>query len=425
MTHLKEKLQNIPKSAGCYIFKDEKEQVIYVGKSKYLPKRVTSYFQKKHIDKTKVLVENITDVEFLITSSESEALILEEDLIKTYKPKYNIKCKDDKSRKISICLGDVPFQKLEIVRNKKDDRPSFDFTNGLKCSEVYDLIHDIFPLRSCSYALSQENIDSEKFKPCLEYHLGRCNAPCIGLQTNIEYLRYVFMIKKLFEFKFNDVKKFFYRELNSFSEKMEFEKCQDYLYRLKGLDRLESLVEPLRIVKFHNKANEIKKTLGLKKIPTVIEGFDNSHHQGDCNVAASVRFVNEKPNKSEYRKYIIRESNNGNDYKSFEEVIFRRFKRLLDEKGTLPDLVLIDGGIGQLNVAKRVLEVLQLNDKLDLISISKNDRHRSSIIHTESGKTFQMTENQCFTVLGVIQEEVHRFAIKFHREKYSKKNLAG
>lgn len=423
---LKDKLSDIPKSPGCYIFKDNKEQIIYVGMSKFLPKRVASYFQKKHNNnKTKVLVENIHDVEFRATNSEAEALILEEELIKTYKPKFNIKCKDDKSRKISICLGEPPFQKLEMVRNKVDDRPSFDFTNGQLCSDVFDLLHDIFPLRSCSYNLTTENIESGKFKTCLEYHLGRCNAPCIGLQTGLEYLRNVYMIKKLFEFNFNDVKKFLHREMFSFSEKMEFEKANDYLHRIQSLDKLQTLVEPLRVSKYHQKATEIKNTLGLKKLPITIEAFDNSHNQGDCNVAASVQYINEKPNKSEYRKYIIKESNMGDDCASFEEVVFRRFKRVLDEKGKLPDLVLIDGGIGQLNVAKRVLDRLKLMGKVDLISISKNDNHRSSVIHTVGGKTYNMTDNQHFTILGVIQEEVHRFAIKFHREKYSKKVLAG
>jgi excinuclease ABC subunit C len=233
------------------------------------------------------------------------------------------------------------------------------------------------------------------------------------------------MIKKLFDFNFSEVKKFLHREMFGFSEKMEFEKANDYLHRIKGLDKLEELVEPLRIGKYQQKAAEIKNILGLRKIPVIIEAFDNSHNQGDCNVAASVQYINEKPNKSEYRKYIIKEVNNGDDCASFEEVIFRRFKRVLDEKGKLPDLVLIDGGIGQFNVAKRVLDRLKLTGKIDLISISKNDNHRSSVIHTIDGKSHNMSDNQHFTVLGKIQEEVHRFAVKFHREKYSKKVLAG
>jgi excinuclease ABC subunit C len=177
----------------------------------------------------------------------------------------------------------------------------------------------------------------------------------------------------------------------------------------------------LRVNNYHQKATKIKNTLGLKKLPVIIEAFDNSHNQGDSNVAASVRYINEKPNKSDYRKYIIKEGNMGDDCASFEEVLFRRFKRVLDEKDKLPDLVLIDGGIGQLNVAIRVFEKLKLTNRVDLISISKDGNHRSSVIHTTDG----MRHNMEFPVLGVIQEEVHRFAIKFHREKSVKKLLSG
>jgi excinuclease ABC subunit C len=229
------------------------------------------------------------------------------------------------------------------------------------------------------------------------------------------------MVKKLFDFNFSEVKKFLHREMFGFSEKMEFEKANDYLHRIQGLDKLEELVEPLRINKYNQQATNLKNILGLKKLPVIIEAFDNSHNQGDCNVAASVRYINEKPNKSDYRKYIIKEGNMGDDCASFEEVVFRRFKRVLDEKGKLPDLVLIDGGTGQLNVAIKVFKDLGLTDKVDLISISKDDNHRSSVIHTTDGMRHKME----FPVLGTIQEEVHRFAIKFHREKSVKKLLAG
>jgi len=163
--------------------------------------------------------------------------------------------------------------------------------------------------------------------------------------------------------------------------------------------------------------------LGLTKIPNIIEAFDNSHNQGESNVAASIRFVNGKPNKSEYRKFNIKSFTGVDDYASFDEVLNRRFKRLLDEKQQLPDLVVIDGGKGQLNVAKKVFEQLGLTTKIDLISISKDDSHKSEIVHTIDGKLVEIKNNITFTLLGRIQEEVHRFAIKFHREKQTKKLL--
>jgi excinuclease ABC subunit C len=422
---ISEKLKNIPKFAGCYLFKDDKEQVIYVGMSKYLPKRVSSYFQKKHSDfKTKQLVENAKDVDFLITSSESEALLMEEELIKLYRPKFNIKGKDDKSRKWSICFSDEPFPKLEVIRNKDDDRPSLDFTNGLICYEIYDLIHDAFELRSCSYELTDENIESQKFKACLEYQMQRCLAPCLGLTTKFQYLNRIEQVKRIFELNFEKVKSDIKRIMKYHSGKLEFELAQTQLHKLKVVEELELKLEVVRLRKYNKKAFEIKRELNLDRLPLIIEAFDNSHHQGDSNVAASVRFVNDRPNKSDYRKYIIKSFEGINDYASFEEVLTRRFSRMLKEKIQLPHLVIIDGGKGQLNVAIKVFDTLKLHDKIDLISISKDGNHKSSQVHTRDGKSFGITSNPNFVLLSKVQEEVHRFAIKFHRDKQSKKLIS-
>jgi len=417
-----EKLKDIPKFPGCYLFKDDKEQIIYVGMSKYLPKRVSSYFQKKHeCKKTKTLVENIRDVEFMIASSEQEALLLEEDLIKLYKPKFNIKGKDDKTRNWSITITEGRVPKLEVVREKPEGKPSMDFTNGFKCQEVYNLIHDVFPLRSCSYDLTNEAITAGKFKPCLEYHLGRCMAPCVNVDVIFQNYKNIMLIKKLFELNFSFVRKELTREMNNLAQKMEFEKANTYLHRLNALNELDKAVEPIRTRQHNKVAMDIKNTLGLRNMPLIVEAFDNSHNQGDCNVAASVRYVNQSPDKSNYRKYNIKTFTGANDYASFDEVLHRRFERLLKEKKQLPHLVLIDGGVGQLNVAKKVFGELNILDKVDLISISKDDKHKSSVIHLTDGRTASIKDNLNFTFLGIIQEEVHRFAIKFHREKSGKK----
>jgi len=419
---ISQKLNSIPQHAGCYLFKNDKEQIIYVGMSKFLPKRVKSYFQKKHEDtKTKVLVENITDVEFMITSSEQEAILLEEELIKLYNPKFNIKGKDDKSRRWSICFTDERFPKLEIVRNKSDERPSLDFTSGQLAHEIYDLLYNIFPFRSCSYKLSDENVESSKFKTCLEYDLGRCKAPCVNLISSFEYLMMVNSCKTLFTLDILKVKKELTKEMKYYSDKTEFEKANQVLHRIKDLDQFNEKIETLRIIKTNKSAYELKKVLGLSQLPIIIEAFDNSHNQGDCNVAASVRFVNQKPDKSNYRKYIIRSHEGINDYASFDEVLHRRFKRLIDDKLELPNLVLIDGGKGQLNVAIKVFKELNILDKVDLISISKNDKHKSSIIHLVGGETHEILSDRNFSSLAKIQDEVHRFAIKFHNQKRFKK----
>ena len=424
MIFLRDKVNNAPKYPGCYLFKDEREQIIYVGMSKFLPKRVKSYFTKKHDDlKTQTLVENIRDVEFQIASSEQEAIVMEEELIKLYKPKFNIKGKDDKTRKWSVTLTQERFPKLEIVRAKDDDRFSFDFTSGFLASQVFELLTDLFPLRSCSYDLTQENIDKGKFKTCLEYQMGRCSAPCVGLVSTVIYQMNLNVINKIFQMDFGPARKHISRLMKEHSSKLEFELAHNYKIKLETLKELEKKVELVRVRKYNKKAFEMKKLLKLKQLPLIIEAFDNSHNQGDCNVAASVRFLNEKPEKSQYRKYNIKTVVGVDDYASFEEILDRRFSRLISEKQQLPHLVVIDGGVGQLNVARRVFEKLDLLGKIDLISISKDKGHRSSLIHTLDGSRFQITDSLSFTHLGEVQEEVHRFAIKFHREKTSKKFL--
>jgi excinuclease ABC subunit C len=419
-----EKLKNIPQFPGCYLFKDDKDQIIYVGMSKFLPKRVTSYFQKNHDNqKTKYLVEQIKDVDFVITSSEQEAILMEEELIKVYKPKFNIKGKDDKTRKWSICITDERFPKLEIVRNNTDNRDSLDFTSGLLCREVYNLIHDIIDLRSCSYDLTQENIDKGKFKICLEYQMMRCSGPCVNKITEIIYQSKIQLVKKIFELDLKYVENKLKKLVKYHSDKLEFEIAGNLHSKVEMIKELESKVETIRIRKSNKNAFELKKLLNLNNVPLIIEGFDNSHNQGDSNVAASVRFINEIPNKNDYRKYNIKSFQGIDDYASFDEILNRRFGKLIKEKQQLPNLVLIDGGKGQLNVAIRVFEQLGIINKVDLISVSKDDNHKSSIIHTINGKTHSILSNTTFTILGKVQEEVHRFVINFHRQKQSKKLL--
>lgn len=418
-----EKLKNIPKNPGCYLFKNDREQIIYVGMSKFLPKRVSSYFQKNQKGKTKSLVENISDVEFKITSSEQEAIILEEELIKLYKPKFNIKGKDDKTRNWSICFTNEDFPKLEIVRNKQDDRISLDFTSGNLCREIYNLIHDVFPLRSCSYDLNEENIRKEKFKTCLEFHLGRCNAPCVNNIQKALYNSIVIDVKKVLSLDISSLQKKLKKTMKYYSANLEFEKAQDLLLKLTNLESIDNKLNVIKLQKYNKKAFDIKNILGLKNQPNVIEAFDNSHNQGSSNVAASVRYENDNPVKSEYRNYIIRSFDGIDDYSSFDEVLQRRFKRMVNEKQKLPDLVIIDGGKGQLNVTKRVFEELNLIDTVDLISISKDSKHKSSTIHLTNGNEVKINTNNNFVLLSKIQEEVHRFVIKFHRKKEIKRLL--
>ena len=418
-----EKLSNIPQSSGCYLFKNEKGQIIYVGKSKFLPKRVKSYFQKNHKDKkTTFLVNEIRDVDFMTTDDESQSLLLEDELIKTHKPKYNIKAKDDRSRRWFITLSDEEFPRLLVCNPSNfSGQILLESTSSNTCYEIYEMVHDIFNLRSCSYDLTEENISKEKFKTCLEFHLNRCNAPCVSNIQKFSYLKIVSEMKDVFSFQFDKVRNSLRRYMKQYSEQMEFEKAQDIKNRMSVVDDLQNKMETFRVRRYNNIAREFKESLGLLNVPSLIEAFDNSHTAGDCQVSALVRYKNGKTDKSNYRKFNIKTVEGPDDYASFTEVLNRRFKRLLDEKQELPSLVVIDGGKGQLGVAKKVFESLGLLSSIDLISISKNDKHQSQTIHTIDGSSFDIPRNEFGFLLAEVQNEVHRFVITFHRQKRSKK----
>ena len=419
---LVEKLKNIPKSSGCYLFKDKKGQIIYVGKAKHLPNRVKSYFSNKnHTSKTKLLVENVSDVDFLTTLDENSALVLENDLIKTHNPKFNIKLKDDRSKKWYLTLTDDNFPRLEVKNDTNlDSDPLIEVPSSSLCHEMYDLLHDIFNLRSCSYELTPENIENNKFKVCLESHMGRCDAPCVSNINKFIYREVITELKQVVSFNFDQLRGKLIRKMNAFSKNMEFEKANTIKFRLNALDKYEKCVESARIGGYLVIADEFKTTFGLQNTPIDIEMYDNSHTAGDCQVSALVRYTNGRKNTSEYRKFNIKTVEGPDDYASFDEVLRRRFTRLLKERGKLPDMVIIDGGKGQLGVAKRVFDELSLSNRIDLLSISKNSQHRSDIIHFTNKNSVKFENKKFFNLLATIQDEVHRFVITFHRKKRSK-----
>jgi excinuclease ABC subunit C len=419
---LEEKLKNIPKSSGCYLFKDKKGQIIYVGKAKYLPNRVKSYFSNKnHSDKTKLLVENVSDVDFLTTLDENSALTLENDLIKSHKPKFNIKLKDDRSKKWYLTLSNEVFPRLEVKNETNlDSDPLICVTSSNICYEMYDLLHDIFNLRSCSYDITPENVENTKFSTCLESHMGRCDAPCVGNINKFVYNSTISDLKDVISYKIDQYRGKLSRLMDKYSKNMEFEKANDIKFRLDALNKYEKCVETTRIGGYLVIADEFKTTYSLKNTPIDIEMYDNSHIMGDCQVSALVRYTNGKKNTSEYRKFNIKTVEGPDDYASFDEVLRRRFQRLLSEKKKLPDMVIIDGGKGQLGVAKRVFNELSILDRVDLVSISKNSSHKSDILHFIDGNTVKFENYKFFNLLATIQDEVHRFVITFHRKKRSK-----
>jgi excinuclease ABC subunit C len=358
----------------------------------------------------------------MTTDDESQALLLEDELIKTHKPKYNIKAKDDRSRRWFITLSDEEFPRLLVCNPSNfSGEILLESTSSNTCYEIYKMVHDIFNLRSCSYDLTEENILKEKFKTCLEFHLNRCNAPCVSNIQKFSYLKIVSEMKDVFSFQFDKVRNNLRRYMKQYSEQMEFEKAQDIKNRMSVVDDLQNKMETFRVRRYNNIAREFKESLGLLNVPSLIEAFDNSHTAGDCQVSALVRYKNGKTDKSNYRKFNIKTVEGPDDYASFTEVLNRRFKRLLDEKQELPSLVVIDGGKGQLGVAKKVFESLGLLSSIDLISISKNDKHQSQTIHLTDGSSFDIPRNEFGFLLAEVQNEVHRFVISFHRQKRSKK----
>ena len=412
---------SIPETPGCYLFKDEREQIIYVGKSKFLPKRVNSYFQKNHKDvKTGKLVTEIKNVDFISTETENEALVLEEDLIKLYKPKFNIKGKDSKTIRSKLVLLDGDWKKIELYYPQEEFKGQVlaEFTSGKVANEVLQLIYDIFNLRSCSYDLTEENISKNKFKSCLEWHLGRCSAPCVGLANKIDYLFSIKLIKDIFSHNFKSSINFFSRRMKYFSSTLEFEKAQIEKDKIFKIKQIEKLIKPLRVIGYRKRIVEIQNLLGLKLTPTVIDAFDNSHTAGDEAVCGMVRFTLLQPEKDQWRKFIIKSGAGGDDYGSFSEVLKRRFVRLIEEKKNLPNLIIIDGARPQLNVAISVLKSLEIYDKLDVISISKDDKHKANLIHLVDGKDVPISQ---FKEFAHILNEVHRFSLDFHRKRMAKK----
>lgn len=414
---------NIPLGAGCYLFKDQKQQIIYVGKSKCLPSRVKSYFRKNHPDgKTQKLVLEICDVNFISTESETEALVLEEDLIKLYKPKFNIKGKDSRTIKSHLLLLEGEWPRLELVFPGSPVKGLVisEFTSGKVAKEIFALLHQLFSLRTCGYELSRENIELKKFGACLEWHLGRCPAPCLGLAKKSEYLESLGLIRELFKHNYPYLRQVFGKKMRQLSRALDFEGAGRWKEKLQLLGRIEVLLKPALIIKKRLRLEQIGLALGLRATPTTIDAFDNSHTSGTEAVCGMVRFTLLGAQKDQWRKFIIKSGAGGDDYGSFKEVLTRRFGRLLAEGTALPNLVILDGGRQQLAVGMAVFSELGLTERVDLIAISKDSRHRAHKIHTTSGQEIAIAP---YLELSQVLAEVHRFSLDFHRLRRSKKSL--
>ena len=536
---------NLPESPGCYQYLDDKGEVIYVGKAKNLKRRVYSYFSKEHQSrKTAMLVSKIRDIKYVIVNTEEDALLLENNLIKRYKPHYNVLLKDDKTYP-SICVTNEYFPRIFKTRNIVRNGATYfgPYSHIPTLNALLDLIKNLYPLRSCHHALTPENIHSGKFKVCLEYHIKNCKGPCIGAQTREEYLKNIQEAKEILKGNTAEISRKLLFDMQSLASEMRFEEAQsikqkydlleayrsksevvsnvlnnidvftieddensayiNYLHvtngsinqaftfeykkrmnespeellvlgigemreryksysreiivpfpvelelenvtftipqrgdkkkllelsilnvkqykvdRLKQAEKLNPEQKTVRLMK------ELQTALNLDRLPMRIECFDNSNISGTDAVAACVVFKKCKPSKQDYRKYNIKTVVGPDDYASMKEVVRRRYSRLIEENGEIPDLIITDGGKGQMEVVREVIED-ELGLQIPIAGLAKDSKHRTNELLFGNPPIVigLKTDSFVFKLLTQIQDEVHRFAITFHREKRSKHQTA-
>lgn len=533
-------IKSLPEVPGVYQYFDKQEKIIYIGKAKNLKKRVSSYFNKiQDNHKTRLLVKNIVRIEHVVVDSEMDALLLENNLIKKYKPKYNILLKDDKTYPW-ICVKKEPFPRVFFTRRVIKDGSEYfgPFTSLKTVRSLFDLIKGLYPLRSCNYDLSSEKIAAKKYKVCLEYHIGNCLAPCVAEVSKESYDENINSIRQILKGNFKQALTAFEKQMKGYAQGMEFEKAQWIKEKIEDLKKFQAkstVVNPkishvdvfsifsdeshgyinylqvsygaivrshtleikkkldesdntllqlgiieirqlfsssantlflseavslgdqlnvfvpqqgdkkklvelsLRNAKYfrmerfkqmkivdpdrHTKRimNQMKADLRLPYIPVHIECFDNSNIQGSNPVAACVVFKNGKPSKKEYRHYNIKTVIGPDDFASMEEVVFRRYKRLLEEDAPLPQLIVIDGGKGQLSSAVKSLEILGLRGKISILGIAK--RLEEIYFPNDSIPLYLDKKSETLKILQRARDEAHRFGISFHRQKRSKSSL--
>lgn len=534
----------IPALPGIYKYYNAEGTLIYVGKAKHLRKRVSSYFSKSKTSyKTAELVQRIHKIEFTIVDNESDAFLLENQLIKKYQPFYNISLKDDKTYPY-IVIKNEPFPRVFFTRKKINDGSKYfgPYTSIYKVRELLNFLKEQIPLRTCKLNLTQKNIESGKFKVCLEFHLGNCKGPCEGFQTKEDYDTGIIQISEILKGNLSPVVKYYKDKMQQYSDQMEFEKAADCLNRLnnlmdyqersvvinntkgsldvfsileegktayvnylhlnegaiintktvtiekkleeeavevlmyaiselretfesdsseiivpfpveiadktvqvtvpksgakfkllqlsqKNVNHFKSELQLRKILKLEDKTFEeqnhilqkLQQDLHLPEVPLHIECFDNSNVQGHHPVAAMVCFKNGVPDKNNYRKFKIKTVSGINDFASMKEVVFRRYKALTEKNELLPQLVIIDGGKGQLNAAIESIHALHLQGKMTIVGLAKN---QEEIFYPGDRDSLKLPwDSESLKLIRRIRDEVHRFAITFHRDVRSKQAL--
>jgi len=537
LEYLKSLVYVLPDQPGIYQYFDSLGKIIYVGKAKNLKKRVSSYFNKNQQNrKTAILVRSIAEIRHMVVETEQDALLLENNLIKKYQPRYNIRLKDDKTYPW-IVIKNEPFPRVFQTRNVIRDGSTYfgPYTSILTVRMLLDLFRKLFKLRNCKLNLSEENIRQKKFKVCLEYHIGNCNAPCVGKIELDQYQKSIDQIKEILKGNITGVIKYLKDLMRQYSVEMKFEDAANVKEKLDLLEKFQSrstvvsntisdvdvftidvdeafaYVNYLKIIrgaimqtytmeikkvldespeellefaivdirqKIFSNAKEIlvplkldiqlegvkiqipkqgdkkkllelsernakyfriekmkhqvvsrteknvsriletmQKDLQLKVQPVHIECFDNSNLQGTNPVSSCVVFKNTRPSKKDYRHFNVKSVEGPNDFASMEEVVFRRYKRLTEEEQSLPQLIVIDGGKGQLSAALNALEKLDLRGKISIIGIAK--RLEEIYFPGDSVPLYLDKNSETLKIIQQLRDEAHRFGITFHRNKRS------
>ncbi len=543
--YLKSIVSNLPDSPGCYQYLNDSGVIIYVGKAKNLKRRVSSYFNKEQQTlKTKLLVSKIADIKYVVVNSETDALLLENNLIKQHKPRYNVLLKDDKTYP-SICITKEYFPKIFKTRkiNKEYGRYFGPYTNSGALNALLQLTKELFPLRTCNLNITPEGVRSGRYTPCLEYQIKNCCAPCIGKISKDDYVKYIDEITAILKGDIKILQEKLLSEMKEKASNLEFEAAAEIKKRYelienfrtrsevvsatlnnidvfniesdeksafinflhitngcinqaftieyqKKLDETDAELISMGIIELRERFNssakeiilpfpielplegvtitipqkgekarllalsklnvkqykvdrlkhedklnpeqkntrlmkEIQEILNLKKLPIKIECFDNSNIQGSDAVAACVVFNKLKPAKKEYRKYNIKTVIGPDDYASMREVVGRRYRRCIEEGDTLPDLIIADGGKGQMEAIRSVVED-ELGLDIKIAGLVKDGKHRTTeLMVGKQGEIIGLKQNSTlFKLMTQIQDEVHRFAITFHRDKRSKRQTS-
>ncbi|MDR2039232.1 MAG: excinuclease ABC subunit UvrC [Bacteroidales bacterium] len=535
---IQQTIANLPDKPGVYQFLNTEGKIIYIGKAKNLKKRVSSYFNKSHDNrKLNLMVSKINEIRTILVETESDALLLENNLIKKYQPRYNILLKDDKSFPW-IVIRNEHFPRVYLMRNPIRDGSQYfgPYTSVVMVRTLLDLVKQLYSLRTCSLQLTKDQIEQGKFKICLEYHIGNCKGPCEGLQSEKDYNESIIQIKDILKGNISSVIQHLKTLMNEYAEKYRFEEAEQVKNKISLLEKYRSkssivssgisnvdvfsyaediqsaYINYLRIVdgaiiqahtieltkrldedpkellsfaitdmreRFMSQSKEVivpfipdveiagltytipkigdkkhllelsqrnakyyqlekkkhieltdpdrhvnrimetvKRDLHLTELPTHIECFDNSNIQGTNPVAACVVFKNARPSKKDYRHFNIKTVEGPNDFASMEEVVFRRYRRMLDEDESLPQLIIIDGGKGQLGAAVNSLDQLGLMGKIAVIGIAK--RLEEIYFPGDSAPLYLDKRSESLKLIQHMRDEAHRFGITFHRNKRSR-----